>query len=260
MARIFISYRRSDSELIAGLISQRLRERFGPDSAYLDTDTVPLGVDFRDHINTAVGQCVVLLAVIGDGWIGSVSDLNSDNARDFMRLEIESALERDIPVVPVLVGQATMPAESDLPPSLQSLTFRNAAEVRAGRDLDQHLERLVQGIEIYVLEEEQGDPCPESDDAADQPTELVGGESPQITPGVTPEITPKRMPGRLLLSLLAIVILGVFSMGGLYAGTLIHEVVGGFHPDEWVNWMVKFLTWIIGITLAAYIWKRLRRT
>jgi hypothetical protein len=64
-----------------------------------------------------------------------------------VRLEIESALKRDIPVVPVLVDNARMPAETDLPDSLRSLAYRHAAELRPGRDLQHHINILTLGIQ-----------------------------------------------------------------------------------------------------------------
>ena len=69
MPRIFISYRREDSEHVTGRIYDRLEGHFGRDAVFLDVDTIPFGVDFRDHLGRAVGQCDVLLAVIGDDGI-----------------------------------------------------------------------------------------------------------------------------------------------------------------------------------------------
>lgn len=153
MTKIFISYRRDDSSYIAGIITERLEKHFGPDSVFLDIDSVPLGLDFRKHISDSVAQCNVLLALIGDSWINSTNDQGSrrlDDPTDFVRLEIESALKRDIPVIPVLVGKARMPLATELPSSLQELAFRNAAEVRAGLDLQEHLRRLVRGIDLLA--------------------------------------------------------------------------------------------------------------
>jgi len=166
MTKIFISYRRDDSSYIAGMINERLEKHFGPHSVFLDIDSIPLGLDFRKHIFDSVGQCNVLLALIGDSWINSTNDQGSrrlDDPTDFVRLEVESALKRDIPVIPVLVGKARMPSATELPSSLQELAFRNAAEVRAGLDLQEHLTRLVRGIDLLsknnptILESQQND-------------------------------------------------------------------------------------------------------
>jgi hypothetical protein len=150
MAQIFISYRRHDSAYLAATLSDKLQERFGPNSVFFDIDNIPLGVDFREYIGNAVGQCDVLLVIIGNEWTGpadSQGNRRIDDPADYVRIEIESALKRNIPVIPILVAEATMPAAADLPPSLQSISFRNAAEIRAGRDLRQHIEQLIRGLE-----------------------------------------------------------------------------------------------------------------
>jgi hypothetical protein len=150
MTKIFISYRRDDSPYIAGIINERLEKHFGPNSVFFDIDSIPLGLDFRKRISDSVGQCNVLLAIIGDSWINAINNHGGrrlEDPADFVRLEIESALKRDIPVIPVLVGKARVPSEKELPSSLKELAFRNAAEVRAGRDLQEHLSRLVRGID-----------------------------------------------------------------------------------------------------------------
>ena len=150
MAQIFISYRRGgESGYVAANLSDKLQQHFGETSVFLDVDDIPLGVDFREHIANAVGQCDVLLAIIGDQWVRAVDEQGNrrlDNPSDFVRIEIESALKRSIPVIPVLVDKMEMPAADALPPSIQSLAFRNATELRAGRDLHQHMEQLVQGL------------------------------------------------------------------------------------------------------------------
>ncbi|MGA7274016.1 MAG: toll/interleukin-1 receptor domain-containing protein [Candidatus Udaeobacter sp.] len=149
MARVFISYRRRDNPYVAGILRDALQGRFGIDEVFFDLDNIPLGVDFRQHISNAVGSCAVLLVVIGDQWLHLTDEQGRrrlEDPSDFVRIEIEAALKRDIPVVPVLIETAQMPAASELPESIRELTFRNAAEMRAGRDLKHHVERLVSGL------------------------------------------------------------------------------------------------------------------
>jgi len=153
MAQIFISYRRLDSGYLASALSDKLQEHFGPNSVFFDIDNIPLGVDFREYIGNAVGQCDVLLVIIGDQWMGPVDGQGKrriDDPSDYVRIEIESALKRNIPVIPVLVEEATMPSAANLPPSIESMAFRNAAEIRAGRDLRQHIEQLIRGLETIM--------------------------------------------------------------------------------------------------------------
>jgi len=151
MSKIFLSYRRQDTAGVAGRIYDRLRAHFGSDAVFMDIDTIPFGVDFREHIDTAVGQCDVALAVIGPRWSGKTkASRRIDDAKDFVRIEIESALQRGIPVIPVLIDQTRMLAETDLPPSLAGLVYRNGTVVDQGRDFHSHVDRLVRGIE-YLL-------------------------------------------------------------------------------------------------------------
>jgi hypothetical protein len=73
-----------------------------------------------------------------------------DDARDFVRIEMEAALKRDIPVVPVLVQGSSIPAVDDLPELLQSLAYRNGIPVRSDPDFHGDMDRLIQGIEGYL--------------------------------------------------------------------------------------------------------------
>ena len=151
MPKIFLSYRRQDSAGIAGRIYDRLRTHFGDDTVFMDIDSIPFGVDFREHIDAAVGQCDVFLAVIGPRWAGDTdAHRRLDDSRDFVRIELESALKRNLPVIPILIDHARMPGEADLPTSLARLAFRNAIEVDLGRDFHPHVERLIKGIEFHI--------------------------------------------------------------------------------------------------------------
>jgi hypothetical protein len=88
----------------------------------------------------------VLLAVIGRNWIESRgSEKRLDDPRDFVKIEIETALERRIPIVPLLVQAAPMPNEEDLPPSLRPLAYYNAISIRPDPDFHQDMTRLVKG-------------------------------------------------------------------------------------------------------------------
>jgi hypothetical protein len=133
VARIFLSYRRDDSGGYAGRLYDRLSQHFGRAHLFMDVDTIPPGLDFvetiQDAIQDAVGSCDVLLAVIGRQWLTSTDHQGQrrlDNPEDFVYLEILTALERRIPVIPVLVGGASMPRPAELPDVLQPLARRQA--------------------------------------------------------------------------------------------------------------------------------------
>src|ERR1044071_1152603 len=137
---IFVSYRRDDAAGHAGRLVDRLVEHFGQDRIFMDIDAIEPGEDFITVIENAVGSCNILLAVIGRNWNSASGSGRLDNPNDFVRLEVATALRRDIRVVPVLVQRATMPKAQDLPEDLVKLTRRNAVELtdlRWQTDVDQ---------------------------------------------------------------------------------------------------------------------------
>jgi len=149
MPKIILSYRRSDSDAIAGRIRDKLVSHYGDESVFMDIDSIPFGLDFREHVKTALSENDILIAVIGPKWVGPDADGRAriNEETDPVRIEVETALKRDIPVVPVLVGGASMPSPSLLPTGLQDLPFRNAAQIDAGRDFHQHMERLIRSMD-----------------------------------------------------------------------------------------------------------------
>ena len=151
MARIFLSYRRDDSGGYAGRLFDRLSQHFGRDNLFMDIDTIGLGLDFVEAIENAVGSCDVLLAVIGRQWLTSTDPLGHrrlDNPEDFVRLEITTALERRIRVIPVLVGGASMPRSTELPDVLRPLARRQALVV--GDHFHPDVDRLIAALETIL--------------------------------------------------------------------------------------------------------------
>ena len=145
MHKVFVSYRRSDSSTATGRIYDHLTATFGQDSVFKDIDSIALGDDFRRAIGTAVGDCRVLLAIIGDGWLevtGEGGKRRLDEPDDYVRIEVESALARGIPVIPVLVGERAMPRAEELPASLRELAFRNGIRVRPDPDFKGDMDRV----------------------------------------------------------------------------------------------------------------------
>lgn len=154
MDGIFISYRRDDSAGYAGRLYDRLAAHFGGDRVFMDVEGIEPGVDFVDAIERAVGSCRVLIVMIGDEWAGATDAAGRrrlDDPQDFVRLETAAALKRNIRVVPVLVGNATMPTAEQLPDALKPLTRRQAIEVMHKQwdastgELIRTLERILQG-------------------------------------------------------------------------------------------------------------------
>jgi formylglycine-generating enzyme required for sulfatase activity len=151
---VFISYRREDSAGFARLIYNRLTERLGRDSVFFDVDNIPVGLDFVDILSDSVGKCDALVAVIGKNWVSS-SDVPGrrrlDDPNDFVRVEIEAALARQIRVIPVLVDGAAMPHAEELPDSMKKLIRRQGIEISHTR-FDADVGRLTRALSS--LEEE----------------------------------------------------------------------------------------------------------
>jgi hypothetical protein len=133
---IFISYRRSDQPAMAGRLYDKLEREFGADQVFMDVDSIDLGLDFVQVLERSLSQCKALVVVIGAGWVMAKDEYGSrrlDDPDDFVRLEIETALRREIRVIPILVDGTLMPRARDLPEALKPLVRRNGREISNAR-------------------------------------------------------------------------------------------------------------------------------
>jgi hypothetical protein len=149
---VFISYRRDDTAGFARLIYERLRKQLGSENVFIDVDNIKAGLDFVDVLIERVGKCEALVAVIGKNWISAADKDNQrrlEDSRDFVRIEIQAALDRGICVIPVLVDGATMPKADDLPEGLKRLANRQGIEISNTR-LDFDMERLIRALPPLV--------------------------------------------------------------------------------------------------------------
>jgi hypothetical protein len=108
---IFVSYRRGESDVHAGRLADRFIEHFGEHRVFYDVDLTEPGVDFIDQIQSAVDSSEVLIAVIGNNWVtatDSAGQKRLERPDDYVRIEIATALKRNIRVIPVLVQGAAM--------------------------------------------------------------------------------------------------------------------------------------------------------
>ena len=197
--RVFISYRREDTSGQAGRLYDALAKQFGQDNVFMDVDTIDIGVEFKDAIESAVASCDVLFAMIGPRWL-TVADSRGERrlsrADDYVRLEIETALVRNIRVVPALVGGAIMPAAEDLPGTLEPLARRNALEMADGPRWQYDVSRLVNLLERIRAGESHPEPAPPLDEelfTAASATETEGPLPGDIT---TPPAAPSPISAR----------------------------------------------------------------
>jgi hypothetical protein len=160
MPRITISYRRDDSLDITGRIFDRLVGHFGRKAVFRDIDNIPPGADFRRHVERMLDESDIVLEIVGPRWIGPGDEQGRlASAADPVRLEIETALRKNKPLIPVLVSRAVMPHADALPGSLHDFAYRNAVQVDSGQDFDLDVDRLIRGMEriLRTGEEREGD-------------------------------------------------------------------------------------------------------
>jgi hypothetical protein len=153
MTKITISYRRGDSMDITGRIFDRLTSRYGRDAVFRDIDNIPPGLDFREQIRASIDGSDVLMAVVGPRWMGG--DRHGQPRiraeTDYVRVEVEAALNRHIPVIPLLVGGADMPEPSKLPDDIREFAYRNAVQIDSGRDFDHHMNGLIRATDKILF-------------------------------------------------------------------------------------------------------------
>lgn len=153
MSNIFVSYRRKDAPSVVGRLIDRLELHFGKKHIFRDMDSINYGQDFGTAINQALERCEVMLVVIGEEWVNVKNDSGArriDNPDDWVRIEVSKALHKRIPVIPLLVENARMPSEEQLPDELRALAQRNAATIRVDPDFNNDVEKLVNAIKQYL--------------------------------------------------------------------------------------------------------------
>jgi TIR domain len=148
---IFLSYRRNDAAPYARLLQFQLRERFPDVHVFMDLDSIDAGTDFAEVIGEAIDSCTVLVALIGRQW-ETITDEHGrrrlDDPDDYVRFEVQAALERGVRVIPILVDGAAPLRQERLPAELRKLARLNALELSYGRyeyDADRLLD-LIQRV------------------------------------------------------------------------------------------------------------------
>ena len=197
---IILSYRREDSAGVTGRIFDRLVQEFGAGRVFMDIDSMPAGVDFHEHLQAILADCGALLVVIGKSWR---SQRKGQPARimdpdDWVRIEVETALDRKIPVIPLLIDGASLSNRDQLPESLWPLLRRNALPVDSGREFHAQMSRLVRDLKGQLGL------------AAAEPA-TTAAPSRATAPGGSPDW---QAIGRWLLILAAIITVGAIAISG----------------------------------------------
>jgi TIR domain len=132
--RIFISYRRQDCGNAAELMAQHLLRMKAVEQVFLDRESLAPGDAFRQSIADSIARSTHILVLIGKGWLGNScvsSPPRISNSDDFVRMEVRLALNSGRMVIPLLVDEAQMPTEAELPLDIVGLTALNAFEIRS---------------------------------------------------------------------------------------------------------------------------------
>jgi hypothetical protein len=137
---VFISYRGEDSYGYGALLHAELSRRFGPESVFLDAESIPAGADYVEQLLDRVRRARVAAAVIGPRWLAAANGSGRliDDPADWVRRELVAAFEAGVRVIPVLTDEARMPAELELPEELAALSrcqFRRLRHREASRDV-----------------------------------------------------------------------------------------------------------------------------
>ena len=152
-AIFFFSYRRKCSEDLTYRVSDRLIQEFGDKNLVLDIDTFVGGDDFEDQIRKSVSESTAVVVVIDEDWLTLEHDDGGrriDDPNDYVRLEIEIALDMGIPTVPLLLNNAPVPEEDELPDCLRALAKRHANFVRSGRDFQRDMDVVVDNLKEHA--------------------------------------------------------------------------------------------------------------
>lgn len=123
--RIFISYRRSDTARAAARLAERLRDELGADRVFLDSDAIGGGQPWASRLREALADCTVLVALMGESWLRAQNEQTGvrrlDEPEDYVRRELEWALDARLSIIPLCVDDASLPTAAALPASIRRL-------------------------------------------------------------------------------------------------------------------------------------------
>lgn len=150
--RIFISYRRKDSAESTGRLNDHLSSAFSV-TIFQDIHSISGGEDFFIRIKKELSSTDLVIAIIGPEWLKITDDEGNyrlTQPDDYVRLEIETALKKKTPLIPVLINNALMPKASELPESIRELARKSAKQLRPDPDFLNDFEALSMTIRSYL--------------------------------------------------------------------------------------------------------------
>ncbi len=145
--KIFISYRQADNRPFVLRIRDWLIQRYGRDNVFMDFDNLPPFVRFEDYIKEHIAKVDAVIMIVGDKWLEMLRQKEADEDRDFVRIELQTAMQQRKPVLPICINNAPFPARRDMPPDLKPLCDINAAILSDGRSFYDEIERTIHAME-----------------------------------------------------------------------------------------------------------------
>ncbi|HUY77794.1 MAG TPA: toll/interleukin-1 receptor domain-containing protein, partial [Ktedonobacterales bacterium] len=147
MKKIFISYRRDDEPFATKILYDKLAAYFGSDEIFYDIGDIPKGAHFLELIEQSISQCGAAIAIIGSKWLTLTGDDGQprlSNPNDMVRFELEAALRRKIPILPILINDAKMPHPDAVPQSLREICFLQDHHVHSNDQFDREVSEVIQ--------------------------------------------------------------------------------------------------------------------
>ncbi len=200
MPKIAISYRRADSEAMTGRIFDRLIAHYGKEAIFRDIDDIPPGIDFRVHINQTLLKTHILLAIVGPQWLGMASDGGADRIQeesDPVRVEVETALRRRVPLIPVLIGATRDAGLRPVAAELERLCVPQCREgrYRPGLRLPHGSSDPLHGCDPRAGAEVAAEPRNQNSDGADHSAEAEHGRAQAAAAAAAAEAPRKKDTG-----------------------------------------------------------------
>jgi len=249
---IFINYRKDDTRWNALALYNELQKYFNKDQIFKDFNTILPGDDFVVSIENALRKCDVLLVVIGPSWLSMKDESGKrrlDDPDDFVRLEVSTALSRNIQVIPVLIDNTPMPKAGDLPENMKSLYRRQFVEIDNTR-FEDDVRNLAEAIKKVLpdgsvrVQPEIADDHRGSDTQRRRNDEWRGTGSGLVKPS-----------NNLALGIIATIFCVPVGIVSILAANKVDALWEEGKKEESVQQSQKAKQWaIIGFVLAGIVW------
>lgn len=243
---IFINYRKDDTRWNALALYNELQKYFEKDQLFKDFNTILPGDDFVVSIENALRKCDVLLVLIGPAWLNMKDDTGRrrlDDPDDFVVLEISTALNRNIQVIPVLIDNTPMPKASELPESMRALYRRQFVEISNTR-FEDDVQNLAEAIQKVLPQGSiRVQPTPLKDERQSQSLKT---EIPEVT-----NVSIVRPSNNFVLAMIATILCLPFGVVGLLSAKKVDSLWSSGKYNEAAEESRKAKNWSIYALIAA---------